>query len=793
MQKIKKHLIWGWIFIWGIAVCQIGALSPMDTTGIYHFTEKATVIESQESQEMSLFFKAKEHIFKSNWEQARKGFEFYLETYPDGRLTDEALYWLAQSLNRLSNTETSEEPVLGLKKTAVDILNELIEKYPKSLWWDDGLTLRVEIAGQMVILGQESYKKYITAAVESQDKSEKEIKLHALNSLIRLNADYVLPIFQRLLETDSDPEIRKRCALLLGRYFPSDSMNLLEKAARSDKNKNVREAASALIDNVRSRQIPVRLQYFVYGSRLLDESDYKRFPENKVAVVSLPSMDPDDKDSLLDEVRGVFNNKISHPQSSANGWMPYSWYAYDSKFLISNRAGDYQLWFPQDKIKITSDQIQGEIHFQHIETGQKHQLKFKLNEDENRMAVLRSKDRLTLVILQFRKIGLALEKGQPIKTGSHAPILKKAQKILARNFNLEEGQVFHTEFSYLMGWEIHSSRASWPVEDLTGKTGKYDFGKAEAISKETQGWKLAGHLLLLIKERHFIARKAVLADPDGKTFIGDEIIVPVDKPSDFKITGLHKIKEAEFESELPDYGKLDIGSSFTLQPGIKISTARNSFMIGEFEKPLVNFRQSKAKIAERGSPLRKMPSNISTLSVTIKTSYLNISNRTWTLLGDVFWLRDQNRLIGFGAILIDPEREIKAYGLISVPMDKPSAFRILRGKSWKKKQILLPYQERQTRYFYPSLHSNVQGWEVLTTLHSSGSGDEKKQDFSFAQATREYDGREWILIGQIMLLPKDRSFIAREAALINSDGEIVFGAELQVSTDNPSQYKVIKK
>jgi hypothetical protein len=43
-----------------------------------------------------------------------------------------------------------------------------------------------------------------------------------------------------------------------------------------------------------------------------------------------------------------------------------------------------------------------------------------------------------------------------------------------------------------------------------------------------------------------------------------------------------------------------------------------------------------------------------------------------------------------------------------------------------------------------------------------------------------------------MLLKKERHFIAREAVLINSDGEVIFSAELRVPTDDPSKYKVIK-
>lgn len=45
-------------------------------------------------------------------------------------------------------------------------------------------------------------------------------------------------------------------------------------------------------------------------------------------------------------------------------------------------------------------------------------------------------------------------------------------------------------------------------------------------------------MILVKKERHFISRKAILTDPEGKVVAkGDQTIVPVDNPSEYKITG----------------------------------------------------------------------------------------------------------------------------------------------------------------------------------------------------------------------------------------------------------------
>jgi hypothetical protein len=166
----------------------------------------------------------------------------------------------------------------------------------------------------------------------------------------------------------------------------------------------------------------------------------------------------------------------------------------------------------------------------------------------------------------------------------------------------------------------------------------------------------------------------------------------------------------------------------------------------------------------------------------------------WTLLGDIIWMKNRECLIGFGALLVDPDRKVTAQGLILMPLQDPASFQVLKGKTLEKQKMLLPVDERRTRGIYHSISTNVQGWRIKTTLNSSPSLSSKdKWDFSLSQAERSYEGRDWILIGQILLVRKERRFIARRAALINSDGDIVYGDEIQVPTDDPTKYKVIKK
>lgn len=672
MTKIGKQIICGWIFLWGIMIVQAAALNK------YHdsFKEKGMSIESisapYQDKGIDLFFKAKEYVFKRQWDKARTQFEKYLKDFPEGRYQDEALYWLAQSLNQLSKQTEGEENILTLKKQAIQKTDEILRKFPESLWRDDALTLRLEIASQLVLSGEEEYKTYIDEAVKTQKKNEQEIKLLALLSLADMDPDYVLPIFRQVLETDPDSGIRKQVVSLLGRSFPDQAMPYLEQAARSDKDKSVRTEAEEWIEKVRARQIPVLLSYSIYGSRLLDKAQFASFPEHSPRTIPLSSSGPLDQRDLLDAVRQLFDDKISQFISSAYGSFPaygISWGG--ENITITHRAGDYQIWIKPDKFKISEALIRGEAEFRNRKTNRKHDVSFQLNPGDSKLIVMRSSDKLSLLLLQF--MPLEPESTQPVST-----------------------------------------------QTLTAD----------------------------LKEINDIIKKAA--------------------PQDIA---------ARFEKGADDHGKLDACAVFTLKPHVQVHTARKSFSIEEFQKNLVNFEQAKAVLPEKGA-----------------LSPLYDSDQVWTLLGDIIWLKSRECLIGFGALLVDPDRKVTAQGLILVPLQDPSSFQILKGKTLEKEPLLLPEDERRTRHYYPVLSSNVQGWKIKTTLHSGPSLSSKdKWDFSLSQAERSYEGRSWILIGQILLVREERQFIARQAALINSDGDIVYGDEIHIPADDPTKYKVIKK
>ena len=773
MKTFRRTIIWGWMILWGLTVGQNSLFSAVPVDNPHAVSVFLSASEDNADKEMDRFLKAKEHVFKRNWAKARSGFESYLKDYPQGRLRDEGLYWLASSLNMLSKDEKREENIIALKKEAIVRLEELIDRHPKSLWRDDGLALRIEIASQLVLMGQDDYTPIIDEAVRTEKKDARQLRMLALNTLVALNETYARPLLQIILKTDTDTEIRKRSVQLLGQHFSDSSFDFLQELAAGDPDKEIQKEAESWIDRIQQSRVPVYIKYNIYGSRLVDDSLYNEFPEGQIRTFPLEAEKAIEPKAILNLIRPIFNGKLSSLSSSANGAIPYPGFYLQDRFMtVTNRAGDYQLWIKPDELEVTENRIAGVVEFRHRQTNKRMDVPFHLNKGETKLLTTRSGNTISLMIIQFQENMPHTITIQTEKSG----LPEELNRLVDISKTIGMSDSGRTTFSDMMGWTVSSSRKNWSIDDLTGKTGKYDFGQAEAVSSDPKGWKLAGSLILLTEDKQFIGRKAVLLDPDGKTVAsGDDIVVPVDNPQNFKVRNAGRIEPAG--SELPDYGPFEARAVFQIKPDIEIRTDREYYEADEFNRNLISFGRSRASL----------PDIISTATETRTT------DRIWTLLGDIFWIKDKNMLVGSGALVIDPDREVKAYGLVTVPLDNPGAYRILQGKTWKKGNILEQADERNTRTYYSTRINGVQGWEVWTVLQSGPLQKGGGIDYSLSRAVRRIDDRDWILIGHITLLQEKRMFLGRQAALINSDGDIIFGSEIEVPTENPSGARVIQK
>jgi len=512
MKVLKKILFTGWIILFLVSMGQPADLShshEMRTA----LTDKGLNYEDLnfEEDELEIFLKAKDFVFKRYWRKAKEQLEFFLKKYPSSQLRAEALYWLAQSLNRMSRDEVYKENVIALKEEAFQKLELLIGQYPESVWIDDAKVLRVEIAGELALIGKTEYKSIIQDIYETEKKTETDLKLIALNSLITLEPEASIPLLKDVLEKEKDLRVRKKVVLLLGRKYTRGVLTLLEDVSKNDPEREVREEASYWLEQIKIRSIPVNLNYYLFSAQLTDPAELKRIPENRMNYYNLPRIKPGDEESAKKEINDLFNGKLLDFMRQSNGRADVLMAMFGSS--ISHKLHDFLINFPTEGFEKAYDHFSGKVHFKDLKTGKDYDAPFTADDENETLLAMRHGNGVVLMFLQFES---RLE-----------PDLEE---------ETEAEPMYSTDFTNVLGCRVLSARKSWESYD----TDPMDFGQAKAEIPDKKGkWTLKGYIMMVKKERRFIARRAVLTDPEGKVVArADQIIVPIDNPSQYKATGI---------------------------------------------------------------------------------------------------------------------------------------------------------------------------------------------------------------------------------------------------------------
>ncbi|NIM12469.1 MAG: hypothetical protein GTO45_10170 [Candidatus Aminicenantes bacterium] len=133
-----------------------------------------------------LLKKARKAIFMKEWKNAIVFLEKMKDEFPGNQDSDSAVYWLAYSQNKLSQTEEKKEARQELKKMALKNLDNLIDSFENSDWVDDAKILRIEIAVSLIQSGNPQYKKYLMDELENLPQFDSNLKKLVLNALNRI-------------------------------------------------------------------------------------------------------------------------------------------------------------------------------------------------------------------------------------------------------------------------------------------------------------------------------------------------------------------------------------------------------------------------------------------------------------------------------------------------------------------------------------------------------------------------------------------------------------------------------
>jgi hypothetical protein len=611
-------------------------------------------------KELEQFLEAKEAVFQRDWPSARKQLDKFLEDFPGSRLQDEALYWLAKSLDGLAARELSPQSVIRLKKEAFRTLERLSRQHPSSAWKNDGEELRIEIAGELVLLGAGEYQDFLSDYAASRKADETGLKLTALNSLIRLKPETAFAALTSILESDGDPRMRKRCATLLGHYYTREALPVLEKAAKSDRDAGVREEASYWSNQIRVRLIPSDLSYYAFAAQVTGEAARSRLKEgvlNRFTTARKPVTFYRPAGRIISS---FFDGQVGKFGSSA------LFQRVANKYLLgagrtSHKLHDFRMSIVPESLGKYPNLITGEIECLDLVSGERYTDTFSIDGRNDQIFAVRRGNEAAVILLQFEPVagGTAAE-----AEGENEAPPTGILGLLSRIFGGESDRnpVYYNLYDGFMGCRVYSSLHT----TLSGKSDVWDFSLAKAEipdrGESQRTWTLTGHITAFVKNRTFVARRASLMDPSGKiAAVADEITVPVDNPAAFRVQGsrladkemAERVRKENFAASSAPPVRPESGpheQTCELENGVRIFyTSSAKIRPEELRRSLVEFGRARVEIPGRDG--------------------------TWILTGIVRWISSGGLFLGDKATLIDPRGSVRAKdSSILVPMKKPDKF-----------------------------------------------------------------------------------------------------------------------
>ncbi len=175
-----------WIACIALAALMVVAmLSPINAAAPRGDDEQQLNSKAEQS-----FNKARELFDEENWPAAAAKFEEFLATYPQDRNAAAAHYWLAMTLKKQAKYAEADER-----------LSRLLNEFPYSNWTNDARALRVEIAG---------LTRNEAMIVQSTSDQNENVKLTALQSLLRIDPDRALKMIADVLRPDSKESVHMK-------------------------------------------------------------------------------------------------------------------------------------------------------------------------------------------------------------------------------------------------------------------------------------------------------------------------------------------------------------------------------------------------------------------------------------------------------------------------------------------------------------------------------------------------------------------------------------------------------
>jgi HEAT repeat protein len=220
----------------------------------------------------SLYRLARTALTDGDFRRAATLFATVADRYPDSEYAPDALYYRAYALYRSGGSRELDAAVASLDRQA--------SRYPKAGTLNDAKQLRASIRSEQAKRGDWKAGTEIAsgATALSNAKSctdDDEMRLTALQGIVQLDPDQVLPVLQKLLSrTDTcSVGLRRRAVYMVAQTKEEERADILLRVASADPSTDVRREAVRWLSEVNTERAARALDSILFNARDADIRD----------------------------------------------------------------------------------------------------------------------------------------------------------------------------------------------------------------------------------------------------------------------------------------------------------------------------------------------------------------------------------------------------------------------------------------------------------------------------------------------------------------------------------------
>lgn len=208
--------------------------------GVHHpVGEKTVTWDSSDSE--GLYRAGKRALEKRAWDMAVRNFDHIVERKMPR--ADAALYWKAYALSRL-----------GRNPDALSALSDLARLHASSRWLNDARALEIEL------------KQSSGQPVSPDSEADEDLKLLALNGLMRSDPDRAFPALEKILGGSASPRLKERALFVAAHNRSPRTRDLLLKYARGGTNPDLQVRAVEYLGHQPSPETTQALEEIYAGA-----------------------------------------------------------------------------------------------------------------------------------------------------------------------------------------------------------------------------------------------------------------------------------------------------------------------------------------------------------------------------------------------------------------------------------------------------------------------------------------------------------------------------------------------